>query len=185
MPIILKFMPEEYTIHNHSNNVAFFSAIIGNKLKMSQEELIDLTYAALVHDIGKVRIDSMILEKPSALAENEFELVKEHSQIGYDILVKNGIVNQMILKAVKHHHERLDGSGYPDGLRGKMIPKAARIIGMCDTFDALTTKRTFRKSYTSFESLLLMKRDMHTQFDESFIDIFTQLSHIDSSKNTS
>jgi len=178
-------MPEEYTIHNHSNNVAFFSAIIGNKLKMSQEELIDLTYAALVHDIGKVRIDSMILEKPSALAENEFELVKEHSQIGYDILVKNGIVNQMILKAVKHHHERLDGSGYPDGLRGKMIPKAARIIGMCDTFDALTTKRTFRKSYTSFESLLLMKRDMHTQFDESFIDIFTQLSHIDSSKNTS
>lgn len=175
MPTILKFMPEEYTTYHHSTNVAFFSVIIGYKLKMSQQELLDLTYAGLVHDIGKIRIDSIILEKPSSLEENEFELVKEHAQIGYDILEKNGIVNQMILKAVKHHHERLDGSGYPDGLRGKMIPKAARVIGMCDTFDALTTKRTFRKSYSSFESLLLMKRDMHTQFDESLVDIFIQM----------
>ena len=175
MPIILKFMPEENTTNNHSTNVACFAAIIGSKLKMNQEELINLTYAGLVHDIGKLRIDSVILEKPSYLEENEFELVKEHSQIGCDILEKNGVVNQMMLKGVKYHHERLDGSGYPDGLRGKMIPKAARIIGMCDAFDALTTKRTFRKNYTSFEALLLMKRDMHTQFDESLVDIFIHM----------
>jgi HD-GYP domain-containing protein (c-di-GMP phosphodiesterase class II) len=175
MPTILKFMPEEYTTYHHSTNVAFFSVIIGYKLKMNQQELLDLTYAGLVHDIGKIRIDSIILEKPSSLEDNEFELVKEHSQVGYNILEKNGIVNQMMLKGVKYHHERLDGSGYPDGLRGKMIPKSARIIGMCDTFDALTTKRTFRKSYTSFEALLLMKRDMHTQFDERLVDIFIQM----------
>lgn len=175
MPILLKFMPEEYTTHNHSTNVAFFSAIIGYKLKMNQEALIDLTYAGLLHDIGKIRIDSEILEKPSYLEENEFEKVKQHSLIGYKILANNGIVNQTILNGVKHHHERLDGSGYPDGLRDKTIPKVARILGMCDTFDALTTKRTFRKNYTSFEALLLMKRDMNTQFDESLVDIFIQM----------
>ncbi|MDD4855367.1 MAG: HD domain-containing protein [Sulfuricurvum sp.] len=175
MPIILKFMPETYTTHNHSTNVAFFVTIIGNKLKMSQEELIDLTYAGLLHDIGKIRIDSVILDKPSTLKEDEFETVKQHSVAGYEILVKNGIINQIILQGVKHHHERLDGSGYPEHLPDKMIPKAARIIGMCDTFDALTTKRTFRKNYTSFEALLMMKRDMSTQFDESLVDILIQM----------
>jgi len=175
MPIILKFMPETYTTHNHSTNVAFFVTIIGNKLKMSQEELIDLTYAGLLHDIGKIRIDSVILDKPSTLKEDEFETVKQHSLAGYEILVKNGIINQIILKGVKHHHERLDGSGYPEHLRDKTIPMVARIIGMCDTFDALTTKRTFRKNYTSFEALLMMKRDMSTQFDESLVDILIQM----------
>jgi len=175
MPIILKFMPETYTTHNHSTNVAFFVTIIGNKLKMNQQELIDLTYAGLLHDIGKIRIDSEILDKPSTLKEDEFETVKQHSLAGYEILVKNGIVNQTILQGVKHHHERLDGSGYPDQLQGKLIPKSARIIGMCDAFDALTTNRTFRKSYTSFEALMLIKRDMHTQFDERLVDILIQM----------
>jgi len=175
MPIILKFMPETYTTHNHSTNVAFFVTIIGNKLKMNQEELIDLTYAGLLHDIGKIRIDSVILDKPSTLKEDEFETVKQHSLAGYEILVKNGIINQTVLKGVLHHHERLDGSGYPDQLIGNTIPKPARIIGMCDAFDALTTNRTYRKSYTSFEALLLIKRDMHTQFDERLVDILIQM----------
>ncbi len=175
MPIILKFMPETYTTHNHSTNVAFFVTIIGNKLKMNPEELFDLTYAGLLHDIGKIRIDSLILDKPSTLKEDEFETVKQHSLDGYEILVKNGIINQTILQGVKHHHERIDGSGYPDRLIGKLIPKSARIIGMCDAFDALTTNRTFRKSYTSFEALLLIKRDMHTQFDEKLVDILIQM----------
>lgn len=175
MPNILNFIPETYTTHNHSTNVAFFVAIIGHKLKMNSEELFDLTYAGLLHDIGKIRIDSVILDKPSTLKEDEFETVKQHSLAGYEILIKNGIINQTILQGVKHHHERLDGSGYPNQLKGKLIPKSARIIGMCDTFDALTTNRTFRKSYTSFEALLLIKRDMHTQFDEKLVDILIKM----------
>lgn len=175
MPMILKYMPEQYTTHNHSTNVAFFAAILAHKIKMNKKEIFDLTYAALMHDIGKIRIDSVILNKPSYLQEDEYELVKQHSLIGYEILEKNGVISQFILNGVKHHHERLDGTGYPNQLRGKVIPKAARIIGMCDVFDALTTKRTFRKNYTSFEALILMKRDMRTQFDEGLIDIFIQM----------
>lgn len=175
MPIVLKFMPEEYATHHHSTNVAFLTAILGHKIKMNKREVFDLTYAALLHDIGKIRIDSEILEKPSYLQADEYALVKKHSTIGHEILEKNGVDSQYILNGVKHHHERLDGSGYPDQLRGKIIPKAARIIGMCDVFDALTTKRTFRENYSSYEALVLMKRDMNTQFDESLVDIFIQM----------
>jgi HD-GYP domain-containing protein (c-di-GMP phosphodiesterase class II) len=171
MPTLLTFLPQEYSTHHHSTNVAFFAAIIGHKLEMDHQTLFDLIYAGLLHDIGKIRIDAIILNKPSFLDDHEFELVQQHAIMGASILEKNGITNQTILKGVKHHHERLDGSGYPDRLKGKMIPKVAKILGMCDVFDALTTKRTFRKNYTSFEALLMMKQEMNTQFDESLIDL--------------
>lgn len=175
LPILLKMMPDEYTTHHHSTNVAFFAAILGDMLHLTHEELMDLTYGGIMHDIGKIRIDQKILEKPSSLEDEEFDLVKQHSEVGYVILENNGIVNQNILKGVLYHHERLDGSGYPHHLKGKQIPKMARILGICDVFDALTTKRTFRKSYTSFEALLVMKKEMHSQLDETFIDLFVRL----------
>lgn len=175
LPRILKIIPHEYSTHNHSTNVAYFAAIIGNMMKMKNQELFDLIFAALMHDIGKLRIDETILGKRTSLEEDEFESVKLHSQLGREILKQNGIDNETILKGVKHHHERLDGSGYPDGLRGKIIPRNARIIGVCDVFDALTTNRTFRDNYSSFEALQLMKYEMYKQFDETFVDIFIQL----------
>lgn len=175
LPIVLKMMPDDYTTHQHSTNVAYFATILGIMMKMKKQELIDLTFAALLHDIGKLRIEAAILEKPCSLEEDEFESVKHHSQMGCEILEQNGIVNQTILKGILHHHERLDGSGYPDQLKGKVIPKVSRIIGVCDVFDALTTNRTFRENYTSFEALLLMKREMHKQFDELLIDLFIQM----------
>lgn len=175
LPIILKILPDTYSTHNHSTNVAYFATILGIMLKMDNEELIDLSFSALLHDIGKLRIDESILEKSSSLDDDEFESIKHHSQMGCEILEDNGIENQTILKGIRHHHERLDGSGYPDGLRGKLIPQNARIIGVCDVFDALTTNRTFRENYTSFEALLLMKREMHMQLDEKLVDMFIQL----------
>lgn len=175
LPIILKMIPDDYSTQHHSTNVAYFSAILGTMLKMKDQELIDLTFAALLHDIGKLRIETAILDKASSLEEDEFESVKHHSQMGCEILEQNGVSNQTILKGIMHHHERLDGSGYPDQLRGKVIPKISRIIGVCDVFDALTTNRTFRDNYTSFEALLLMKREMYKQFDEKLIDVFIQL----------
>lgn len=175
MPMVLRMLPEEYSVHHHSTNVAFFASIIGKTIKMDRKELIEMTYAGLVHDIGKKRIDTTLLNKPSHLEEHEYEIVKNHSLNGYEILKMNGISAQNILKGVKHHHEKLDGTGYPDRLRGKMIPQGARILSMCDVFDALTTKRSFRKNFTSFEALHMMKREMSTQFDEHFVDIFIKM----------
>ncbi len=176
-PTIIKFISPKYTTHEHSTNVAFFAAIVANKLRFRDEKSIALIYAALVHDIGKLRIKSEILEKPSSLEEYEFENVKQHSTMGCEILRKNGITSQSVLHGVQFHHERMDGSGYPDQIKGRKIPMIARIIGMCDVFDALTTQRTFRKNYSSFQAMLLMKKEMQDQLDPQLIEIFILLHH--------
>lgn len=175
MPHLLQLMPDEYTTHHHSTNVAFFSVVLGKSIGLQKVELNQLAYAALLHDIGKIRIDQALLLKPSSLDESEFNLIQTHSEAGVEILQKNGIDNPKILDAVLYHHEKLNGQGYPKGLRGKRIPKFARIIGMCDVFDALTTRRTYRINYSSYEALLLMKQQMSHQFDELYSDTFIRL----------
>lgn len=174
-PILLKIIPTEYTTHNHSTNVAFFAMILAKALDLSKEEIVDLGLTGLLHDIGKLRIDNQLLLKPSRLQEDEYETIKHHSEYGYSILKDNGVENQKILSGIHFHHERLDGSGYPKGLHEKLIPKYAKIIGICDAFDALTTKRTFRNYYTSYEALVVMKQEMATQFDNTYINTFIRL----------
>lgn len=175
MPIVLHLIPHEYSTHHHSTNVAIFSIILGKSIGLNKEELMDVAYAGLVHDIGKIRIDRYILLKPTSLEDDEYELIKRHADYGLEILQNNGLENQKILDGVHYHHEKLDGSGYPEKLRGKRIPKFARIIGMCDVFDALTTRRTYRSDYSSYEALLLIKREMAEQFDEHYTDTFIRL----------
>lgn len=172
---ILHMMPDNYTTHHHSTNVAFLSVILGRAIGLHKAELNLLAYAALLHDIGKLRIDQALLLKPSSLDEREFNLIQTHSEGGVEILQKNGVDNPKILDAVLYHHEKLNGQGYPKGLHGKRIPKFARIIGMCDVFDALTTRRTYRINYSSYEALLLMKQQMAHQFDEHYSDVFIHL----------
>lgn len=172
---LLKIIPDEYQTSSHSVNVACFSVILAHALHIEEEEIGDIGLAGLLHDIGKIRIDQGVLLKPSHLNDDEFETVKYHAQYGYEILKQNGITKEKILNGVRFHHERLDGSGYPQGLHKKLIPKYAKIIGVCDVFDALTTKRTFRKNYTSYEALLVMKGEMASSFDTGYIDTFIRL----------
>lgn len=115
--------------------------------------------------------------------EQEFNLIQTHSEVGVEILQKNGVTTPKILDAVLYHHEKLNGQGYPKGLRGKQIPKFASIIGMCDVFDALTTRRTYRVNYSSYEALLLMKQQMAHQFDEHYSDTFIRLYQKIKSRN--
>lgn len=175
MPSVLRLMPDEYSTHHHSTNVAMFSIILGSAIGLRKSELIPLAYAALLHDIGKIRIDQELLLKPSTLDESEYALVQTHSEAGVEILQKNGMDNPKILEGVLYHHEKLDGKGYPAALHGKRIPRFARIIGMCDVFDALTTRRTYRINYSSYEALLLMKEQMEHQFDVHYSDTFIRL----------
>lgn len=175
MSIVLRMLPETYTTHHHSTNVAIFSIILGRSIGLTKESLKEVAYAGLLHDIGKMRIDESILVKPTYLEEEEVELIQQHSNYGLEILQNNKIINPRILDAVHYHHEKLDGQGYPARMRGKMIPKFARIIGMCDVFDALTTQRTFRSNYTSYEALIVIKQQMADQFDEKYTDTFIRL----------
>lgn len=175
-PVMIKFMPDRYSTGNHCTNVAFLSAMLGKQLRLAQTEWNELVFSALVHDIGKIRVNEEILEKPGFYDDEEYGVIKEHSMTGYMILEKKGVDNLGILRAVLHHHERYDGSGYPDGTRGKMIPQKARIIAICDVFDALTTNRTFRQNYSSFEALQLIKEEMEGQFDEKLVERFIQMN---------
>lgn len=134
---------------------------------------IDLTtmyYAGLYHDIGKYYVDSAILNKPSKLDEKEFEIMKKHPDLGYKMLKDTG-VSDVILDAVRFHHEKYNGGGYPLGLVGEEIPVIARMIHICDVYDALTSDRPYRKGYSPAEALNIMK-EMQAQFDPVFFKHF-------------
>ena len=170
-------MPERYAVQSHAVNVTIFAIFLGRSLKLSLLDLKALALAGLLHDIGKCVVDKAILDKDDALSSDEFELVKAHSVASMESAREMKVNDARVLDAIKYHHEKLDGTGYPEGVKGKKIPNFAQILGICDTFDALTTERTFRGSYSSFEALSLMKREMAHQLNVKYINAFISLLH--------
>ncbi len=154
--IILNYLNEikgydDYT-YSHSVNVGFYSMLIGKRLKMPDSQLIDLIQAGLLHDIGKIKIDNQLLNKPGKLTDDEFETIKKHSMLGYEILNDTQSINNDIKKAVLMHHERIDGSGYPLGAKGDEIGEYARIVAISDVYDAMTSDRPYKKRATPFDA---------------------------------
>lgn len=135
---------DDYTFH-HSMRVSILATMIGKWLGYSQEELVELGEAGLLFDIGKLNIPEFILKKPSQVNPDEYELIKKHAQFSYSILLKTRGVSSNIKYAALHHHERMDGSGYPLRLRESQIHDFAKIIMVCDVFDALITDRPYKK----------------------------------------
>ena len=166
----MQYASKSYYTHTHSINVSIYALCLGKFLGMEHEELQDLGIAALLHDLGKRDIDNKLLYKEGSLTEDEFRIVKMHSVIGYNWARKLGIHNRRILDGIRYHHEKLDGSGYPYGLRGNDIPKSAKIIGICDIFDALTSKRSYQEKISSFEAFKLMKKKMNVHIDMHILD---------------
>lgn len=147
----------------HTKRVLELSLHIGKFLGLRGKELEGLKISAILHDIGKIGISDLILAKPTALTEREFKKIQEHPVIGAEIL--RGISGMdRIVKAIKHHHERWDGKGYPENLKGDEIPLWARIIAVADTFDALTTSRPYRNKISVDEALNEIQRNIDKQF---------------------
>jgi HD-GYP domain-containing protein (c-di-GMP phosphodiesterase class II) len=167
---LLKVTAHDYYTHTHSINVSIYCICLGKYLGLEEEELVDLGTAALLHDIGKSKIAYEIINKNGMLSEEEFSTMKYHSAYGYEIALQLGITNKNILSGIRHHHEKIDGLGYPDGIEDKNISQFARIIGVCDVFDALTTKRSYKDPFGSFEALSLMKRQMTTHLDMNMVN---------------
>ncbi|MBC7331508.1 MAG: HD-GYP domain-containing protein [Synergistetes bacterium] len=154
----ISFIMEEkdpYT-QGHSKNVALISLLLANRLGLSEREKELIREAALFHDIGKIGIPNEILNKKGKLTPEEFEAIKKHPLIGYTILSDiNGV--EEIAEIVKYHHERLDGSGYPEGLKGEEIPFGARLIAVADVFDALISDRPYRSAFSPEEAIEIME----------------------------
>ena len=159
---------DSYTA-GHCENVAHYATLIAAELGLSRSTIEEIRVGGILHDIGKIGIDDSILKKASRLDALEFEVMKGHPEKGYEIL-KDAGMGRATLDAVRHHHERVDGLGYPDGLRGDDIPIAARIVLVADAFDAMITDRVYRRGMPVDVAVEELRRYQGSQFDESCID---------------
>jgi putative nucleotidyltransferase with HDIG domain len=135
---------DPYT-RGHSGRVARYSTIIGHGLGLDVEDLDRLRIAALLHDVGKIGVDDRVLKKPGKLTDEEFDLMKQHTIKGANIMRPVGQLKE-VLPGIELHHERMDGKGYPYGLSAEQIPLMARIIAVADTLDAITTNRPYQSA---------------------------------------
>ncbi len=162
----------------HSSRVARLAHMIAEEMGCTEEELDIINVAGSLHDIGKIGIRDDILLKPGRLSEDEYEKIKEHPAIGADIIGKLGLWGREA-KIIRHHHERFDGTGYPDGLRGKQIPKLARILSVADCYDAMASDRAYRKKMEKNVVLDIIIENSGTQFDPDVVGVFLQVADQD------
>jgi response regulator RpfG family c-di-GMP phosphodiesterase len=158
----------------HSRRVRALALGLGIRLELSPRQLKRLGLAARLHDIGKVGLAEGILNKPGALSAQEVASVREHPVIGERILTPI-IRSRDVLAAIRHHHERFDGDGYPDGLRGTEIPDLARIITVADCFDAMTSSRAYRAGLSQDAALNVLCADSGKHFDPTLVPIFVEM----------
>ena len=158
----------------HSQRVSEYSVLIAKKYGFSDDELDNLRKAALLHDIGKIGIPDAILNKPSKLTEEEYAQMKTHVTLGAEILKDFTLVDNAA-EGAKYHHERYDGTGYPEGLKGSEIPLYGRIIAIADAFDAMTANRVYRKRMPFEKVLSELHNGRGTQFDPELLDMFLEL----------
>jgi HD-GYP domain-containing protein (c-di-GMP phosphodiesterase class II) len=159
-------------MYQHSVNVAIISLIMGIKLNLHKFDLLDLGVGALLHDFGTVFIPEEILNKKDKLNEQEYEIVKKHTTIGYDFLGKSFQIPLSSTLVSLQHHERIGGQGYPEGKDGDNISKFAKIVAIADTYDALTSDRPYRKAMSPNEALEYIMANGGIEFDYNLVKVF-------------
>ncbi len=159
----------------HSTRVARYAQLIAEEMGCTEEEMDVIHFAGSLHDIGKIGIRDDILLKPGKLTDEEYEKIKEHPVIGADIVSKLGLWDRE-MQIIRHHHERYDGTGYPDGLKGEEIPKLARILSVADCYDAMASDRSYRMRIEKNTIVQTIKRNSGTQFDPSVVTAFVRIA---------
>jgi HD-GYP domain-containing protein (c-di-GMP phosphodiesterase class II) len=162
----------EYT-KNHSVNVAKMAKKLAHEIGLSKELQTITYYTALIHDIGKIKVPNTILNKPGELTPEEYEIVKMHPEWGQQALSQTNNLD-LIGQYIKHHHERYDGSGYPDKLKGDQIPLISRILSICDAYDAMIHERPYRKAFSHDYAVDELKKHANSQFDPQLIQPFIE-----------
>jgi putative two-component system response regulator len=164
---------DKYT-SGHSQRVAEISVAIAAELGLSQQDIEKIRLAGLIHDIGKIGVRESILNKSGRVNASEYQHILSHCDIGEHILTPI-VEDEQILKAVRHHHERYDGTGYPDGLSGEQIPLGARILAVADTYDAIISGRPYREAESIQTACNEIQRHKGTQFDPEVVDAFLRI----------
>jgi diguanylate cyclase (GGDEF)-like protein/putative nucleotidyltransferase with HDIG domain len=164
---------DDYT-KGHSMRVAAYAETLAQRLGWTEEEIQNIYYVAMLHDVGKIGVPDAVLNKPFRLTDVEFRLIKEHTIMGAEILKDFKMFPNVDIGA-KYHHERYDGKGYPEGLKGESIPLIARVIGLVDSYDAMTSNRVYRRRLGAAVVMEELRKGKGTQWDPDLVDIFVEL----------
>jgi hypothetical protein len=157
-------------LHGHSRRVARHSWMIAKQMGLPRAEVTRIRAAAALHDVGKIKTPKAILHKPASLTDSEYEVIKMHPGDGAQMV--EALCDPQLTSMVRHHHERLDGTGYPDGLRGQPIPLGARIIAVADTFDAITSARPYRSASPHNKAIAILRQEAGTKLDPAVVRAF-------------
>lgn len=165
------FLDEYDSLAAHFVKVAFFASIIGSRIGIDMTDQKKLVVSAMLHDVGKCELDESLLNKPDFLNEDEKRKIQTHSETSVYLVKRSGLKDRIVLNAIKQHHERLDGSGYPHGIDSSRISPFAKIIAICDMFDALITIKPYRGAYSTYNALSLMREEYKNRLDPDYIKL--------------
>ena len=172
---ITQITNKDYYTYTHSVNVGLYCMTYGIKSQMSPNDIKDLGVGGMLHDVGKSKIDLDIINKKGRLTDEEFDEIKKHTVYGEEILTSMQCYGNSVICMATSHHEQYDGKGYPKGLAKDEIELNARICKVMDVYDALTTKRSYKRAMSPIDALLLMNKEMKNHFDPSIVSSFIQL----------
>lgn len=164
---------DDYTAQ-HCINASVLSLGLAHALDWDEKKIEHAGLAGLLHDLGKLRIDDKILNKPGPLTDEEYEIVKTHTTLGHKLLADEGQLPDAVIHAVLYHHERPDGGGYPHGLAGGDIPPLARLVGIVDAYDAITSRRIYDPARSHHDAFGILWKQRNQQFDGPMVEAFTQ-----------
>ena len=160
--------------YQHSLSTSIWAVALGRQLGLPRRDLRSLAIGGMLMDVGKLRVDSELLKAARPLNEEEAQQVRSHIAHGVDILAESGIINQDVMAMVAHHHERFDGSGYPQGLAGDEIPPFARIAAIVDTYDAVTSNRSHAPAISPSNAIRMLYKARNTEFQAELVEVFIQ-----------
>lgn len=167
---LLRLTAHDYATYSHSVNVSIYALALAKELNLPENTMVQIGSGALLHDLGKSKIPSSIINKTDKLTLKEFQEMKKHPNLGHQLLVQSGETDSIILDIVKNHHEKCDGSGYNEGLTKDFIKLEVQIVTVADIFDALSTNRSYKVAASHFTSFKTMKVVMKDQIDMKLID---------------
>ena len=165
---------DPYT-HGHSQRVHDLSVLAAQRMGLPKPEIELLNLGAGLHDIGKIGVNDGILNKSEPLSDQEWDMIRLHPQIGYDVLEPVHFLTKGHLDLVRYHHERVDGNGYPDGLEGDQVPEIVRILTVADAFDAMSSSRAYRRGMPCDRIIEELKRCSGAQFDARIVKLFIEM----------
>jgi putative nucleotidyltransferase with HDIG domain len=171
---MIELMGTDMYTYTHSVNVAVLSILTAKSLGLDKKTVEKIGIGALLHDIGKSRIDNELINKPGKYSTDEYETMKEHSKHGYDMVRSDTVISPITKQIIYFHHERLDGSGYPEGLQGNQIPVYVRLVTICDMFDAMISDRSYRTKMSVYEALEVLNAESVYNIDPSILSSFIE-----------